>query len=240
MRKGDGAKPAGFDPRTKLLLLLLTILAASLAPSLLYELGLVTLVVLFALFCGKWKQAVIGLIFYGLFNLCSCGVVRMEPSALQAMLAAFLGLVHKVYPCGLFAGIMIATTKVGEFLSAMNRIHAPKRLVIPLAVMLRYLPTIREDWHFIKDAMRLRDVSPGFAGFLTHPVRTAECAYVPLMMAASKAADELSIASVTRGIENPKPRTCLVQIRLGVQDALAVLAFAAYFAAALFGKEVFL
>ena len=100
----------------------------------------------------------------------------------------------------------------------MNRVHAPKKLVIPLAVMLRYIPTIQEDWRYIKDAMRMRDVSPSLAGFLAHPSMTVECIYVPLMMAASKAADELSIASVTRGIENPHPRTCLVQIKCGAAD----------------------
>ena len=65
-------------------------------------------------------------------------------------------------------------------------------------------PPIQEDWRFIKDAMRMRDVSPSPKGLLTHPAMTVECIYVPLMMAASKAADELSIASITRGIENPK------------------------------------
>ena len=47
---------------------------------------------------------------------------------------------------------------------------------------------------------------------------TVECIYVPLLMAASKAADDLSVASVTRGIENPNPRTCLVQIKCGAAD----------------------
>lgn len=87
--------------------------------------------------------------------------------------------------------------------------------------------------------MRLRDVSPSFAGLLTHPARTVECLYVPLMMAAFKAADELSIASVTRGIENPQPRTCLVQIRFRATDILAVFCFAVYFMAGLFWKEAF-
>lgn len=64
----------------------------------------------------------------------------------------------------------------------------------------------------------MRDVSPSLGGFLAHPGMTVECIYVPLMMTASKAADELSIASVTRGIENPNPRTCLVQIKCGVAD----------------------
>ena len=44
-----------------------------------------------------------------------------------------LSLIH--ISCGMLAGIVLSTTKVNEFLSAMNRIHAPKKLVIPLAVM---------------------------------------------------------------------------------------------------------
>ena len=95
--------------------------------------------------------------------------------------------------------------------------------------MLRYIPTIQEDWHFIKDAMRMRDVSPSLGGFLSHPGMTVECIYVPLMMMASKAADELSIASVTRGIENPNPRTCLVQIKCGIADWTAMLIAVAFF-----------
>ncbi len=153
----------------------------------------------------------------------------------QTTLIAFLGLVHKVYPCGFLAGILISTTRVSEFLCAMHKIHAPKSLTIPMAVMLRYLPTIREDWGFIKDAMRLRDVSPSLKGLVAHPGMTVECLYVPLMMSASRAADELSIASVTRGIENPAPRTCLIQIRLGLADLLAAFCFAAYFIAGRFG-----
>lgn len=120
----------------------------------------------------------------------------------------------------------------------MTRLHVPKKLTIPLAVMLRYLPTIREDWHYIKDAMRLRDVSPTVLGFLKAPEMTVNCIYVPLLTAASKAADELSIASVTRGIENPRRRTCLVCIRMRTADWLVILLFAAFLAAELLYKAV--
>lgn len=73
--------------------------------------------------------------------------------------------------------------------------------------------------------MRLRDVSPTLWGFLKAPAMTVNCIYVPLLTAASKAADELSIASVTRGIENPKPRTCLAEIRMHAADWLSVALF---------------
>lgn len=217
------------DPRTKFFMLLICVLSATMAPNLTYELGLVLLISVFAIACGRVKTAISGLAVYIVLYAASIAAMRYAGESMQATLLAFLGLIHKVYPCGLFGGIVIGTTRISEFLSAMNKLHAPKSVTIPLAIMLRYLPTIREDWHFIKDAMRLRDVSPTIGGLLTHPAMTVECVYVPLMMAASKASDELSIASVTRGIENPSPRTCFAEIRFGKADFIAAACFIAYF-----------
>ena len=136
-----------------------------------------------------------------------------------------------------FIGLLAAV--IGKWRYALRGIlHIPKKLTIPIAVMLRYLPTIREDWRFIKDAMRLRDVSPTLWGFLKAPAMTVNCIYVPLLTAASKAADELSIASVTRGIENPKPRTCLVSIRMQTGDILTLILFAAFLAMEIVWKAV--
>ena len=231
-------KSLHLDPRTKLLLILLCVLSAMSAPSLYFQFALVALIGMLSALSGRWRYALRGIIAYALicaFTVWCMGVLR---GTWRTMFVAFLGLVHKVYACGMLAGLVIRTTTVGEFLSAMARLRVPKKLTIPLAVMLRYLPTIREDWHFIKDAMRLRDVSPTFFGFLKAPGMTVNCIYVPLLTAASKAADELSIASVTRGIENPKPRTCLISIRMRSADWLTLGLFAAFFAAELIWKAV--
>lgn len=230
--------PRHFDPRTKLALLLCCVLCAMCAPNLTYQFALVVLIGLFAVVSGKVRYAVRGVLAYGLVCLFTGWCMGVLTGTWRTMFVAFLGLLHKVYACGMLAGVVIATTKVGEFLSAMARLHCPKKLTIPLAVMLRYLPTIREDWRFIKDAMALRDVSPTLWGFLKAPAMTVNCIYVPLLTAASKAADELSIASVTRGIEAPHPRTCLVELHMGVADWLVMLVFAALLAAGLLGKVV--
>lgn len=226
------------DPRTKLLLILLCVLCSMAAPALLYELYLILLIGILGFCCGKWSYTVKMILFYVLIYLFTMWAMESMSGNLRTMFVAFLGLFHKVYPCSMLSGIVLTTTKVGEFLSAMNRIHAPGKLVIPLAVMLRYIPTIREDWHYIKDAMRMRDVSPSLKGLVLHPAMTVDCIYVPLMMAASKAADELSIASVTRGIENPKPRTSLIQVRFGAADPAAAAAALVFLAWELYmGRE---
>lgn len=215
-----------FDPRTKILLLIISMIIATTAPSLSYECVLILFIAIVGLLCGKFRYSLIGTVVFMALYLFTTFYLENTTGAIYTMFTAWLSLVFKVYPCGMLAGIAVSTTRVNEFLSAMNKAHISKKVVIPLAVMLRYIPTIREDWHFIKDAMRLRDVSPSLKGFLRHPGMTIECLYSPLLMAASKAADELAIASVTRGIENPHARTCLVQIRFRVQDYLVILGFA--------------
>ena len=226
------------DPRAKLFLILLCVLSAVFAPNLYFQFVLVTLIALLAALSGKWRYALRGIIAYALICVFTVWCMGMLTGTWRTMFVAFLGLVYKVYACGMLAGLVISTTKVGEFLSAMARLHIPKKLTIPIAVMLRYLPTIREDWHYIKDAMRLRDVSPTLLGFLKAPAMTINCIYVPLLTAASKAADELSIASVTRGIESPKPRTCLVKIQMQAADFWAMILFALFLAAELVWKAV--
>lgn len=227
------------DPRTKVVILLLCVLSATMAPSMRYEMLLVLLIACFGIACRKVRYSVIGALVYAAIYFITIAALNTHGSV-QVMLIAFLGLVHKVYPCGILSGIIISTTKVGEFLSAMNRSHISKKIVIPVAVMLRYVPTIREDWHFIKDAMRMRDVSPSLKSFLTHPGMTIECIYVPLMMAASKTADELTVASITRGIENPKPRTSYVEIGFGIADLITVVIFLIIFLVGQLCKGVFL
>lgn len=222
------------DPRTKLVLLLLCVIAASLAPFRSYNTGLVLLACFYGILLGKTRYALIGAAIYAIIYLFTILVLTMGSGTLQTMLVAFLGLWFKVFPCCIVGGVSIKTTPINEFLSAMNRMRVPKKIVIPFAVMLRYMPTIKEDWHYIKDAMKMRDISPSLKSFLTKPAMTVECIYVPLMMSASNVADELSIASVTRGIENPRRRTCITKIRFGIADIFMILLFAIYLVSAFF------
>lgn len=230
MTAAEKKKAVSFDPRTKIILLIISMIAATTAPSLDYECAFILLIAGVGLLCKKIRYSLTGTAVFMALYFFTTIYLENVTGTVSTMFTAWLSLVFKVYPCGMLAGIAVSTTRVNEFLSAMNKAHISQKIVIPLAVMLRYMPTIREDWHFIKDAMRLRDVSPSVKGLLTHPKMTVECLYSPLLMAASKAADELAIASVTRGIENPNPRTCLVQIRFRLQDILVIVCFAAMMA----------
>lgn len=41
---------------------------------------------------------------------------------------------------------------------ALQRWHLPQTVIIPLAITVRYFPTLREEQQAISDAMKLRNV----------------------------------------------------------------------------------
>lgn len=212
-----------FNPCTKIVLLFLCIVISSLLPSIEYELMLVSIIALFSIINNKIKFAFGGLLIYLLVFIVSVLTVKYGSNTVRSLVMPFLGLVHKVYPVCMLSTLILSTTKVGEFLSAMSYARISKKITIPLAVMLRYIPTVREDWMYIKDSMCLRGISPSFVGFIKNPALTIECIYSPMIIMASKAADELTIASITRGIESPKKRTSIIEIRFDIQDIIALI-----------------
>ena len=114
------------DPRAKLFLILMCVLSSMFAPSLAYQFALVLLIALLGVMFGKWKYSVKAMCFYAVICVLTVWIMAEMTGTLRTMFVAFLGLFHKVYACGMLAGIVLSTTKVSEFLSAMNRIHAPK------------------------------------------------------------------------------------------------------------------
>ena len=94
-----------FDPRTKLALMLLCVFCAMAAPNLWFQMALVGLIAMFALLCGRGRYALRGAAAYGLICLFTVWCMGALQGVWRAMFIAFLGLVHKVYACGLLAGV---------------------------------------------------------------------------------------------------------------------------------------
>ncbi|EPY2306216.1 energy-coupling factor transporter transmembrane component T [Clostridium sporogenes] len=210
------------DPRTKIILMILGNVAIFLAFSIQIKISLIIFYLIFGFLCGAYKSPIkISLGYFGLILVEYLGGKYLS-GTLALMIITFSQFVKMILPCALLASIMISTTKVSEFMGALNKMRVSKKVIIPLTVMIRYFPVVFEDWKNIKDSMRMRDVSPTFWGFLKNPSDTIECIYVPMLMSASKVSDELSAAAITRAIENPNPRTCMVKMKMRFYDYLSI------------------
>ena len=114
---------------------------------------------------------------------------------------------------------MVTTTTVSEFVAAMERLHLPQQITIPMSVMFRFFPTVAEEWSAIGDAMRMRGVR--FGGGKASAI--LEYRIVPMMICSVKIGEELSQAALTRGLGGPVKRTNICKLGFHVQDVIFLL-----------------
>jgi energy-coupling factor transport system permease protein len=210
------------DPRTMLFLLVIGNLSVFFVPSMQGE-GLISLaVIVLAFLCGVIKLPLrMGVAYYVMLAVDYLALYYGQ-GGLILYIALFARFLRKVIPCGILGVVLVKTTKVNEFMTALLTLGTPRKLLIPLTVMLRYFPAIAEDGIKIKKAMKMRGLTPSLKGFLRAPAINIECVYVPLMMSGARRADELSAAAISRGIENPAKRTSYQLIGFKTADVVCI------------------
>lgn len=213
------------DPRTKLILMVITLLYITFLPTNGIEPVWIGVILFTGILLGRVIKTVRSGVIFGLLWAFMLYVLPNLKGTLHTSLLVWLGLIFKCYPCFMLGAVVIGTTHISEFMAAMSRMKVPKSVILPMAIMFRYFPVIGEDWRYIKDAMKHRGISPGIVSFISKPAMVIDALYVPMLMASSKAADELSVAAITRGIENPKKRTSRIHLKITFLDVLAVLTF---------------
>lgn len=214
------------DPRTKVLLLILTAIFSASIPNGIYTLVWIILTTILGIMLKRALKTARAAIIFAALWLFASFILPNIGGVLHTSLLVWLGLVFKCYPCCMIAALFISTTQIGEFMAAMSKWRVPRSVVIPLAIMFRYFPTVKEDWCHIKDAMTLRGIrlAPGY--FLKNPGVVVDALYLPILVTASNAADDLAASAVTRGIENPRIRTSRLDIRIRLIDIIVLLIFA--------------
>ena len=80
--------------------------------------------------------------------------------------------VTMMLPCFITGAYTFTTTSASAFICAMRRMRVPEAVVIPCVVVIRFFPTIAEDYRQIRNAMALRGIaSGGWGWFVTRPNR---------------------------------------------------------------------
>lgn len=209
-----------FDPRTKLAVLVtmvLLVLGGSFQTEMFYIPAIVPLIIL--LLSKMWKVAAIYFVVYGASICLQEFWLASIPGIVRYLVMIIVGLLLYFGPSIAMAYYVVTTTTVSEFIAGMERLHIPNQVTIPMAVMFRFFPTVMEEWHAIGDAMKMRGIRlrGGKAGSIL------EYRLVPMLMCSVKIGEELSAASLTRGLGGPVKRTNICDIGIHVQDALMLL-----------------
>ena len=221
----DGWGQTGLDPRTKLFLLLMTNIFMFLHCRAACEATLVALIAVcylpsgHLLAAGRWIA-----IYLVLFTVDHVVTPWLEPQGALAVVAGFATSFRFMAPCMMAGTFAFTTTRPSELIAAMRRTHVPERWTIPVAVVMRYFPTLRRQYRDIADAMSLRGIAVTPAAMICHPGATVEHVLVPMLASATMTSDDLAVAAITKGVENPGTHSTATVIGFGAADAAVFLA----------------
>lgn len=223
-----------FDARTKLLLLI-TMACVVLGgvgggemESFRLALSFVPTILLWS--AGKWKQGILYTAGFSVCYLLNLFVFPRTSGLVSFLLLGICGFVTRFMPSIMVGRFVMATTTVSEFIATMERMHVTEKIVIPMSVIFRFFPTIREEFAAISDAMRMRGIR--FGGGKVSAM--LEYRMIPMMICSVKIGEELSAAALTRGLGAPVRRTNICEIGFRAQDVVVIAACLLTFAIAAF------
>lgn len=216
-------KELRLDPRIKMLLLLMIsmFILGGVGGSRMWLCNIVLcLLPLFLLIQQKkpW-MAVIYIFLYGLGLFVQRIMILYSIGMFDFVLLTCSVIFTRLLPGIMMGKYVLSSTKVSEFIAAMERMHVTNKITIPLSVLFRFLPTVLEEGAAINDAMRMRDIRLGGRKAFS----MLEYRLVPMITCSVKVGEELSAAALTRGLGAPVKRTNVCKIGFGVWDYLLLL-----------------
>lgn len=209
------------DPRAKLYLLLVANLMLFFHVSTVAEACMTVLFLLPFFLTGKPRAGVrLGVIYGVLLALDVLSApVTGQGSALDVVAMASVGL-RMILPCIITGAYAFGTTTAGELTCALRTMRVPENVIIPCAVVIRFFPTVKEDYRQIRAAMALRGIAGGRGALLLHPVQSLEYILMLLLMNGNNVAQDLSVAALTKGIGLPGKHTCMQELHPTALDWL--------------------
>ena len=227
------------DPRTKLYMILVVsavVMMSATTPFLWAVRIIMTLIPITLLIVEKhYASAFRFLILYSTALVINfiCLSEKSE-GFLMAFLVGYCSIVVQFMPAMITAWYVVRTTKIDEFVSAMQKMHMPDGITISLAVVMRFFPTIKEEYMAICDAMKMRGIAFGQGSI----AKMIEYRMIPLLFSCVNIGDELSAAAITRGLGGKVKRTSVETLKMGVKDILLMIVFTAVASIFVFFKYI--
>ncbi|KHD46334.1 energy-coupling factor transporter transmembrane component T family protein [Streptococcus hongkongensis] len=206
------------DVRTKMLLLLLANVTLLSRTQGWQEMMIVMVFILILYLLGKKLLA--KHYFLAFLFLLALDKLPLEvlPNYLFHLLSLILVLAKFLLPTCLAATILLRTSSVYELVHGLRKWHFPEVLLLTFAVMMRFLPQIKIEATTIQAALKLRGILLRKADLFRHPKRYFEYFLVPLMMSLLRSSQDLTLATLTKGLAIKMRATECFQSRLTILD----------------------
>lgn len=225
------------DPRTKLFMVFVvsSVVLMSATTPLLWAIRIVmTMIPIALLIVEKRYESALRFFLLYMVALVLTFYFLSEDSTgiIKSVLTGYCGIVVQFFPAMITAWYVVRTTGIDEFMSSMQKMHVPDGITVSLAVVMRFFPTLKEEYLSIRDAMKMRGVMLGGGS----AIKMIEYRMIPLLFSCVNIGDELSAAAVTRGLGGKVKRTSVVELKLKAADYLLITVFTAVFGIFVFYK----
>lgn len=131
---------------------------------------------------------------------------------------------------------MIRTSEISEVLASLQNMKIPYYINIPLAVILRFFPTLKQDITCIKQGIKTRGIDISFLGFLKNPFKVYEMMLIPMLMRMLCTATELSASVETRGLGVSCKKTSYTEVKFRMLDMLLLVIMMVFYLAIIIMK----
>lgn len=225
---GDDSKgKIKLDPRTKLLIFFVSgIVSINSYNDYTMLLYCFLLCIILAL-CGKFWTSVKGFLSFSVLILIRY-CVNSNPStshSVNIIVSALSTALLFSFPMIFSLILLIGTTNISHFLASFNKMHVTMKIVIPLAVLFRFIPTVQEEWRGITKAMSFRGIKLDFLSILRSPLKTLEYLLIPLLFSSINVMDEMASAAVARGMDDKIKRTSYEEVKMSSVDYIVCAVF---------------
>lgn len=188
------------DVRTKVLLVCFANLTFLFRVTGWIELVTVAGLLILLFLAGRRRMAVLSLIFFLLCLLLDTAFLDLIRSSWFQMPATLVRASRLMFPAILAGSLLLTTSTPYQLMHGLRKWRVPESLLLTLAVMLRFLPTIREDAAVLSRSLKLRGIFLSPRDLFLHPLTYFEYVMIPLMMSLLRRVQDLTMASLTKGL----------------------------------------
>jgi energy-coupling factor transport system permease protein len=118
--------------------------------------------------------------------------------------------------------IFVVTTNPSEFAASLNRVGVSYNIGYAVAIALRYIPDVQDDFHKIKNAQEARGIEMSEKASLTDRIKRTASIIFPLIFTSMGRVDTISNAMELRGFGKYKKRTWYMGRKLKRNDYIVI------------------
>lgn len=171
------------------------------------------------------KQTKKSLIYILIFSVLY-GVHDVMLEQTHGSLSSFLSMLtvggRMMLPCIMAGDYLLSTSRISQIINALRLWRIPEPIVLTFAVMFRFFPVIKQDFHIIQQSLKVRGIFLSRKEMILSPLKYGEYVLLPLIMSASRTAQDLTIATMTKSISG-KCKTMYAKPKYTWFDVLVLL-----------------